>query len=468
MGAVSSRRAIRVALILASLLPAAVITVLILARSPNIPLGDQWTGSVVTVLRAADGSLRAADLFEWHTVHRPVFSRGLAVLLAETTHWDLRVESAVSVLLTLTVLYLTFRMLPSRLGAARFWLLPLIALLLFTTRASWVRSWHNAWFFARFFWVGFLAVVAVGAMRWRTLFTAAGLVTCATFSQGVGLVLWPLGSFQLWLSRYRRLAFHCCWLALGAVVLALFYRGFRLPHYLAGREAGLGILGRLEFVVAFLGGPLVKFDAEEVRLATGLGTLGMGLLLVDCWSYFRRQGRAEEIAPWLGMSGFAFGIAALSSLGRTGMGSHHAMNPRYVIVAALFWVGLLVIGVLASLPDGSSSRRPARAVVVLNLIVLLGGALLFARAYADGARQSPEVTPRERDCFLAYPATRETGCMDRLERLLRFSSREGREVILDRVDALARHGLTAFAAEGAADAQVNGLSESARDSAPRH
>lgn len=130
------------------------------------------------------------------------------------------------------------------------------------------------------------------------------------------------------------------------------------------------------------------------------------------------------------------------------MGIHHATNPRYVIVASLFWIGLLVIGALANLSGEASPAGPARGLRVLNRIVLLTGALLFARAYSEAARQPPEVTPEEMACFLAYPESRDATCLNRLERLLRLSSREGREVILERIDSLARHRLTAFATDG--------------------
>lgn len=446
-------RAIRGLWIVASLLPAIAVLHQIVAKSPNIPLGDQWSGSVVTVLRAAEGSLRPADIFEWHTVHRPAFSRALALLLAQTSHWDLRIEASISVVISLVSLLLVFRLLPARLGSARYLLLPVIALLLFTLRASWVRSWHNAWHFARFFWLAAVAVVALRAPSWRRLLSSGLFVACATFSQGVGALLWPLGFGYLWAARYRKLANHLCWLCLGAVVLTCYYQGFRLPHYLSGRETESSVLERLEFVGAFLGGPLVAHRSDDVALAVVLGIAGLGLLAVDCWWHRRQGGELEEIAPWLAMCGFALGIATLTSLGRAGMGLVHATNDRYVIVAALFWIGLLGIAALALCGEGRAAPGSGKRVHALNVLLLAICTILFARAYLESARQAPEVSPAEKACFLAFPKTRDLSCMDRLQRQLRLSSRAGADAIPGRIDALARHRLTLFAVEPSPDSQ---------------
>lgn len=334
--------------------------------SVDVPYLDQWE-FVPFLEKMTAGSLGWPDFWAQHNEHRIVFPRMIMAGLAWATHWNIYYELVVNAVLGFVFFLLMARQARRTLGNAPgrpAWWLPLTALLLFS-----LSQWQN-WFLGWQLQLFLSAVTACGALlllsspapsRW-SLWGAVGLGFIATFSFANGLLVWGVG-LALILCRMRtrrdisRIALSG-WLAAGTVAIALYVYGYQAPPYHG--PPGLTLLHPwrfFEYVLVYLGQPIINWN---VRLAGSAGAFGLILwstLMIRLW----RDPETEciTVLPYLGLSLYAVGSAALTAFARSGAeGSAQALSSRYITLANPLWFCIVVLACIALREDKVQDARP--------------------------------------------------------------------------------------------------------------
>ncbi|HEY8326289.1 MAG TPA: hypothetical protein VIG77_17460, partial [Ktedonobacterales bacterium] len=126
------------------------------------------------------------------------------------------------------------------------------------------------------------------------------------------------------------------WLVVAVGIIVPYLRGF--PH---STPFSLS-LTTLKFVIAYLGAPA---GAPSAKVAFALGTLSLALAVANVGYYWLRERRLTPLLPWIGLGGYAIGLALITSQGRLDLGlwSEIALTSRYQAFSALWWVAVVYL-----------------------------------------------------------------------------------------------------------------------------
>lgn len=371
---------------------------------------DQVIISYPIAVRSASGTLTIADLFAWHNGHRYVPANIVTVLISRFTDYNLWVEMAVMFAATAAMIGVLYRLIARDFPSARWMIVP-AAFLLLTLRGlfTWSYSFQIGFIFVLAFF--FLAIDQArrGPNRWGSLLLCMFYSACASFTQGAGLVVWPLTWFTLLLSGASRWKL-IVWIAVFVPFVLAFIQGFD------GGTAGYGDLGLalqspvtlIQYIMAYLANAFVPFIDVGLPPAIILGVMGIALLLLNLYVLFRKFGFRrdfwERTSVPLSLIGFAVFSATVTGAGRMWFFTVVLVQPlteRYVIHAVPFWVGL---GLLMTLNTGFASHSPlVRFIRLLNksLAVVLVPAYVFA-AYMQVVHIPPLMPQDGEACTARY------------------------------------------------------------------
>lgn len=383
------RRAIDLLLIF---FPSLIILFAINRYAVNVPYMDEWA-MVPLVAKLHTRGFTLADFWTQHNEHRFVLPRLIMVALASLGGWNIVRELYASFLLALWSAVVLWRLLiitvePNDPALVR----PLtltVSLLLFSAAQgeNWIWGWELSWFLTNLF-----AIVAIWALaRWpgrRLGFLTAALATIsATYSLAGGAVLWVIILSALILQRQHwRPIYALSWTFLGAICIGLYFHNYHHPghhpdlFYLVNHP-----LRFVKYILVYLGSALqIRMDP---KLATAYSLLGVVALAVSVYGLWRAPGSRQRLLPWLHLILYAVGNAAITGVGRVGFGVSQALANRYTTVAALFWMGVFVIGSVALrtyLLQKSVWRRPVLAISSAFVAVLMWG---YVSSYAHGYKK---------------------------------------------------------------------------------
>jgi hypothetical protein len=336
--------------------------------------------------------------------------------------WDVRVELALGLLIAGATLALMAATLPAR---ARWRLLPLLSLLLFSTTKVSSFTFGESTLQMGLAQLG----VAAGAFGFArrsdrpvvlAVWVAAGGVL-ASWSWGGGIIAWPVFFAAFVVRRERRVA---AWAVLaGGAAAGLAQYAWLLPLGMPGVAAGTvswATKGRL--VLDLLGRPFVNgiAHADPNRWSQAAGAIGL-LALAAMLILFRTRLR-EQPAPLL-LVAWGLLVALQIALVRTAAASWYA-SPM-----ALFWAGLLML--LAAAP------APIRAGGIL-LVALL--TLRVQRTWEDKSVYLPSRAPVSASCLREW-RTAPAACHSRVFQW-GDEGRWGEMALLG--DPLERHRLSVF------------------------
>jgi len=365
----------------------------------DVPYWDQWD-LVPYLEQAARGELDLAALAAQHSEHRLLFPRVAMLALARASGWDVRWEMALSLLLAVSSLLgfaVLFRRGARRAGTAAWSLLPpLAAVALFS-----LRQWENwIWGWQLQVHLNVLAVVlGVGfatarSRRGLALVGALVLGFVAQYSFACGLAYWPIVGAVLAVQpgfargeRARRLAL---WTAVAAAAAAAYLVGYQKPPWTP--DAWL-FLRRPDlfavYVIAYLGAPLSP-DPEvpgATAVAVGLGAAGLALLGWAAWRLRAAGVGLALLSPFLALAAYAGAAAAVTGVGRLGLGPSQALLSRYTTIGQLLWLAdCALLGLLVAC-GSRVEGRPRRAKAALAGIALaltlasLASVPRFTRSY---------------------------------------------------------------------------------------
>jgi len=365
------------------LLPAAITAALIAAYAVDVPYHDQFE-LIPHLDRLYSGGLRWADFDKQHNEHRILVPQTLFMLLAWLTRFDVRAELIPNFLATLLTGFLIFRIWMGTAPPVRlpwYFLLPCSALLF-----GWRQYESLLWGACLVNTVTVLGVTATLYFLWRsetgTGFYALALAAafCASFSQGSGLLAWPLGLGMLalmdlpFITKVRRMT---GWCFIGFLVMVAYFANYRQqvnPWPTGIRYVLSHPWEAAQYSLIYLGSPLAGTPAQA-RLA---GLILAALLAAVLWYGVRDARFRRSALPALGILAYVLATAPLVLNARLGLGVAQAYSSRYTVTTNLAPVALLLCWAYLR------SRSRVHALVFHGLAgVILVGVLL---GYHQGFR----------------------------------------------------------------------------------
>jgi hypothetical protein len=344
----------------------------------DVPFWDQW--ELVPRLDKLDrGTLTVRDFWGQHNEHRPMFPILVMLTLARLSRWNVALEIALNVTLGATMFALFARharVAWGSLAAMPPWLLPLVALLVFSPVQweNWTWGWQMTTLMGAAASIGGLALVAEPRAGHLRIAAAIACGVVATYSFAAGLAYWLVGFAALLVGdRPARRTHAALWLIVAGATFASYFYDFRAPVDPAAAGGPPRSLEELRamahYVIAYAGAPLAGWN---VPLASALGAAviaGYLALVMHLWR--DRHQRAVLFPIIVGL--FALSVGGMAALGRAHQGTAQALASRYTTLSTPLWVAVVLLGALA-LRGGAHARvtrwNVAAAGVALCLMLL--------------------------------------------------------------------------------------------------
>ncbi len=358
----------------------------VLVQTPLL-LSDEWR-VLPRYVELTTGKLTLLSfLWEDHFGHRPVLARLLFILDTKALGGTQVLPKIVSLLLCgfLVALFAMLLMRQERLPlGARLTGVGLLLLVFLPNQQiyNFAVGWNNAilttvWFsiFALYLLVKSIEQSASGN-RGIAFFVCAILSgILGTFSMANGLLVWPI--MFLLCARFRNWPWAVTVVLVGAVVVTTYLAGFQRTGQLLDNLKQPGAL--LEYLVAFLGNPMMALDLQVSTLFGALGILLVG------YHFFRENWRIDSDSPivWFlfGVCLFVIGTAGLTSLGRLGFGAEVGLQLtnvsggigplalRYYSFISPLWAAILLLGFIRL--KRNSEKSSGNTYVVLDTVALV-------------------------------------------------------------------------------------------------
>jgi hypothetical protein len=384
-------------------------------QAVDVPFWDQW--ELVPLLEKTSAhQLTWRDLWAQHNEHRLVLPRLAMLALARCTHWDLRAELGVILLLAcaefallVALILRTVRPISPAWSA----LVLVVSLLVFTLAQTenWIWGWQlQIWFVTcAAVLCAWLVVRWDGGWRGVAWMLLASLAAVLSFANG--LLLLCLLPAALLVRRgdhgRRRLGPPLVVGMVAAVAVVTYAIGYQRPAQIPAVPSSIWSrpLECARYTVTFLGAVL---GAPDATAAGRWGTVGV-LAFAAClaWLWTRWPDRREVLLPWILLAVYAVASGVVTAIGRLGYGVDQALAPRYVSISLLFWVAFSVLATLTMVELSSMHLGAVRGgVLAIGLAMVL---VLASRGFAGAWIRGHEVIVwhaarlrRDRTCVLHY------------------------------------------------------------------
>lgn len=325
-------------------LPVVYILALIVRYAVNIP---QWDEMDMTILfRKHDShTLGFSDFWVQHNEHRILFPNLILFSLAFITRWNVAAEPFVSFVLACGILVLalmmvwgTFKTRAIKIGASIF-----AAFLLFSPMQgeNWLWGWQVEWFFEVFCVMLTIWSLCYWPKKFRqNLQMPAAIIAAllATYSLGSGPFIWLAGAAILILQRVTLRKF-VIWAGSAVVALGLYYSDYNFSGDVASKSIAVHQPHRLvEYMLTYIGHPL----GWEKYSSVVFGVISSLVLLWVLWRVARHRAIQSKVAGWFALMVLGLLGAFFTGIGRLEFGVAQAIAPRYMLVASLFTLGLVM------------------------------------------------------------------------------------------------------------------------------
>jgi hypothetical protein len=379
--------------VLLALVPFAYLIRLVVLRTVDVPLGDEW-GIVLRLDHWRAGTLSIMDFWGQHNEHRPLFPIALLLPLARLTDWDTRWEIGLTVGLGVAIFAVYCAYLRSAWrahGGAPIWLVPVFAMLLFSPIQweNWLWGWQVTEMLCALASVWAACLAARGLVGAR-FFGATACAVVATYSFASGLLVWPVHAAGIVIAGgARRLTRLTIWTAAAGVTYATYFYQFQRPPDQPSMLLNFASLHAfawyVHFVVMSLGCPIAGPHAGAATIA-GVAVL----VLFAALAFGLRSFRADPVYLFPLLIGLqAVLSAAVTGLGRSWLGVESALTSRYTTLAMPLWCATMSLAVLWRPPDLAPVRaRALTAIKVVAIVAILAEGVLGTRAgvYAASGR----------------------------------------------------------------------------------
>jgi hypothetical protein len=369
----------------ACLVPVAWVAILVARLSVNTPFWDEWE-LVPLLQKQAAGTLRLGDLLAQHNEHRSLFPELIMLKMARLTHWNIRPEVLLGVLLaalTLAVLLFLLQRTVRQQGWGPYALAAVIfSWMMFSPRQwqNWLWGWQMAWFLSNLSAVVAAAVLSQWPDRrpsWLGVAAAAAAAIVGSFSLAAGLSAWA-ALLVVFAARKQLRPGLPIWILAAAATLALYLHHF---HLSAGAGAGYALRHPTGFILYFLGyvGAPV---AGQVRLSVVAGLLICVTLVVSCAYLARRHPDVlRRSSAWVALSIYGLLGAAITGLGRLDLGVTQSQASRYTTLSMLVALSTVALGFIAARSYERDAQPAASLSKGLRAFVVLAAAAVVFLSY---------------------------------------------------------------------------------------
>lgn len=395
----SRKLVLRFFLFVLLLLPAVYLVSLVAKYGVNVPYADEF-GEAPLLVKAHSQPLTFSDLFRQHNEHRYVFTRLILIAFAELAHGNLRAEMFFSAVLAglcaINLWIILRRTIPASIEKALV-LSFLLNLLLFSPVQveNWMWGFQFVPLFCNWLFTSALVIATSDLSVWKKFALCLGLAFGATFSFGVGMLLWPL-TFPLALliqpgMRWKsRIGWSFAWAAACLATVALYFIHYVKPGSHPVIAASRNPLDYFLYITTFLGAHLSRADrTEQIFQAAVVGFVLLavwGFGLAYAFHYRRDLDFRRRTLPWLALGSYAVSNAVLAAAARIGFGINQALDSRYTSFS--LYLSVAAIGLFVILKRDLSSRFQSRAfesaAVRLETILLTAFGVLSLVSFSWG------------------------------------------------------------------------------------
>ncbi len=397
--------------------------------SLDFPRLDQWE-FIPFLDKAYTGGVGLVDFWSQHNEHRLAVPRAVMLGLAYCTGWNIHYELAANLLFgSLLALAVGGWIRLHAPGPASRYLLAPVATLLFSVAQwqNWFLGWQMQEFMNVLFAVLCFMLLAREKLRIHAVLLAALLALLATYSFANGLLVWPVGVVVLLWPKRRPATHIAVWAVLGALVSASYLYGYESPSYHPSFASGLAHpRALLRYVLQYLGQPLSPFSDAGAAL---LGCMGLVAWTRQASGAYSRPSPVAKACVAFGL--YAIGSALVTGMARVELGGPaQAMSSRYVTMANLLWVAVLV-----SFFVSLTARWRTAGALRLGLVSVLTCLCLWAASFYGAYKWTERYNA-------IYPA-REALLAGEEDPALRFVHPDT-GMLIERREILIRHGLSIF------------------------
>lgn len=373
------------AILCLALVPAFLTCWLILEYGVDVVYWEQWDTAVL-IEKFSRGTLSAADLFAKHFEYRQFFPHLIMVYLAWLTHWDVRYEMLVSLLLACIVSFNICRLARVTVGgneSRRAWLFFLANLLIFSPAQyeNWLFGIQIIYYIP-IACITTCMVIACSNLSSNTkVLLCACLATVSTFSSANGILCWVvvLPVLLRWWQGERTSK----WLIFGWIVgfamsAALYRYDFDRINFGGLSEQPIAHFGKaLAYFLAFLGAPLA-IGGRPLFIAVPVG-LALILFFAFCWGYLLKHlgdyALTQRMIVWLMIGTYSVLTGAMVTAARIGYGVVQALDSRYTTFSLYLMLSLIFL--IPILLDEQAKENLSSKKVLLTRIGTCAAVLLI-------------------------------------------------------------------------------------------
>jgi hypothetical protein len=418
-------------------IPAIVPLLFILRFGVQFHFWDEWDPNWAGMyVKAFNGQLTFADLVAQHNEHRMVVSRLIQLAMNHFDHWNnfhVLIVGWIFVCITSIALLPLCRRTSDEYRTTR-WFLCNLLLFAPIQYQNWLWGAGGPYFLAPMFLVLILLILGSRAGYGIKLISCLLLATAATYSNGNGVLCWPLSAILLawpesgseWNVKPIQKMFVVI-LGIGFLVnVGLYLIHFKLPEFGGAQNFQAGPLQLCLYFLVFIGNPFAYISATNPIAIGAIAGALLLLLILAASGYFVfawRKGDADlcwRMLPWLVIAAFAVGSAAMATRGRAGYGPDQALQSRYA--TGSLYLPLALVNLLPLICRDMTRRRPVMeelfdfyiptgfcVALIVAILSCLGPALARSRHWSDtlrslkGALLMVNVLPDNPQLYNVYP-----------------------------------------------------------------
>jgi hypothetical protein len=369
--------------------PFLILTWVVARYTIDVPYLDQWD-LVPLIDKMYQGQLTFHDLWMQFNEHRILFPKIIMLGLARLTDWNLRYESAVSVLLAIGVfLVLAWQIrATARLFGKRAlrWALPACSLVAFSASQyeNFLWGWQLGLLLGLLSALGAILLLANRPFQWSKFGGAIALGIVATYSFANGVLVWVVGfgllcvipsdesplaaraALPLGSMSKRNLAALAVWSFVAVMCVWLYLQDYHRPEGLPRLTSALSQpIVIVVYVLKYIGSTCAQYGEGGV-LPDRIWALVLGLagLMVMGWAGWRMALRTGSylggatypdgakaraaLAPYFAMCAYSLGTALMTATARGGFGRSQALCSRYCSMTGPLWFSVIVLLMLLS------------------------------------------------------------------------------------------------------------------------
>jgi len=341
----------------------------------NVIYADDW-GGVSLVQKALNDTLSFSDLFVQHNEHRMPFPNLFMTIIEISTQYNMvaiMFFSWILLCLTLLIIFIVYRKNSRWTNNTRMLLAFLPAsLFLFS-----FRQWESIlWAITSQIYLMIFGAVAALALLERSRDLDSWFVlslicaSLASFSFLAGLAVWPVGFFQLVISKWRSaLRQLTLWGIASVGIFISYFWGWVKPAYHPPLMYAIAHpIESVEYFFTFLGSPV----GDSVLMSEALGLVAfMATILVLVYAQKTKALRNNSL--WLSVILFAAFFSFLATVGRSGFGVGQALSSRYTPVTSLGEIGayFLALSVFEKRLHKSRGWAPHLLLLLITVIIVI-------------------------------------------------------------------------------------------------